>query len=41
MDGKKLQDSGNALNVDPEGFANILDNEWDGKTGATDDKIWV
>lgn len=41
MDGKKPQDSGNALNVDPEGFADILDNEWDGKREATDGKIWV
>ena len=41
MDGKKPQDSGNALNVDPEGFANILDNEWDGQREATDDKSWV
>ena len=41
MDGKKLQDSGNALNVDPEEFANILEKEWDGKKEATDDKIWA
>lgn len=39
MDGKKLQESGNTLNVDPEGFAHILDNEWDGEREATDDKI--
>lgn len=41
LDGKKCQDSGNALNVDPEGFANMLDNEWDGKREATDDKVWA
>lgn len=39
VDGKKPQDSGNALNVDPEGFVDILDNEWDGKREATDGKI--